>query len=59
MKKELCVKLVICKDYTEMHGQQNMKLVFHLEDRGRPPKHAGEKIMCLLTICFVCAIRCF
>jgi len=23
MKKELCLKLVICKDYTEMHGQQN------------------------------------
>ena len=25
MKKELCVKLVIYKDYTEMHGQQNIK----------------------------------
>ena len=24
--KELCVKLVIYKDYTEMHGQQNIKL---------------------------------
>ena len=24
-EKELCVKLVIYKDYTEMHGQQNMK----------------------------------
>jgi len=24
MKKELCVKVVICKDYTEMHGQQNI-----------------------------------
>jgi len=24
MKKELCVKLVIYKDYTEMHGQQNI-----------------------------------
>jgi hypothetical protein len=23
--KELCVKLVIYKDYTEMHGQQNIK----------------------------------
>ena len=23
MKKELCVKLVIYEDYTEMHGQQN------------------------------------
>jgi len=23
-KKELCVKLVIYKNYTEMHGQQNM-----------------------------------
>jgi len=22
-EKELCVKLVIYKDYTEMHGQQN------------------------------------
>jgi hypothetical protein len=25
MKKELCVKLVIYKDYTEMRGQQNIK----------------------------------
>jgi len=24
-EKELCVKLVIYKDYTEMHGQQNTK----------------------------------
>ena len=26
MKKTLCVKLVICKDHTGMHGQQNIKL---------------------------------
>ena len=25
-EKELCVKLVIYKDYTEMHGQQNIKV---------------------------------
>jgi hypothetical protein len=24
-EKELCLKLVIYKDYTEMHGQQNVK----------------------------------
>ena len=24
-EKELCVKLVIYKDYTEMHGQQDIK----------------------------------
>ena len=24
-EKELCVRLVIYKDYTEMHGQQNIK----------------------------------
>jgi len=24
-EKELCIKLVILKDYTEMHGQQNIK----------------------------------
>jgi len=24
-EKELCVKLVIYKDYTEIHGQQNIK----------------------------------
>jgi len=24
-EKELCVKLVIYKDYSEMHGQQNIK----------------------------------
>jgi len=27
-EKELCVKLVIYKDYTEMHGQQNIKLFY-------------------------------
>jgi len=26
-EKELCVKLVIYKDYPEMHGQQNIKIV--------------------------------
>jgi hypothetical protein len=25
MKKELCVNLVVYKDYTKMHGQQNVK----------------------------------
>jgi len=25
-EKEMCIKLVIYKDYTEMHGQQNLKL---------------------------------
>jgi hypothetical protein len=24
-EKELCLKLVICKDYIEMHGQENIK----------------------------------
>jgi len=28
-EKELCVKLVIYKDYTEMHGQQNIKYDCH------------------------------
>ena len=27
-EKELCVKLVICKDYIEMHGQQNIKKTY-------------------------------
>ena len=26
-EKELCVMLVIYKDYTEMHGQQNIKII--------------------------------
>jgi hypothetical protein len=26
-EKEMCVKLVVYKDYTEMHGQQNIKVV--------------------------------
>ena len=26
-EKELCIKLVIYEDYTEMHGQQNIKFV--------------------------------
>ena len=30
MKKELYVKLVIYKDYTEMHGKQNIKKVIWL-----------------------------
>jgi len=25
-EKELCIKLVIYKNYTEMHGQQNVKI---------------------------------
>ena len=31
-EKELCIKFVICKDYTEMHGQQNvqLKINFHV-----------------------------
>ena len=30
-EKELCVKLVIYKDYGEMHGQQNIKFyIFHI-----------------------------
>jgi hypothetical protein len=28
-EKELCVKLVVCKNYTEMHGQQNLNSTFH------------------------------
>ena len=30
MKKELCIKLVIYKDYTVMRGQQNIKLLSEL-----------------------------
>jgi len=26
-EKELCVKLVIYKDYTEMHGQRKIKFI--------------------------------
>jgi len=26
-EKELCVRLVTYKDYTEMHGQQNIKII--------------------------------
>jgi len=26
-ENELCVKLVIYKDYTEMHGQQNINIL--------------------------------
>jgi len=29
-EKELCVKLAIYKDYTEMHGQQNIKFCHYL-----------------------------
>ena len=29
--KELCVKLVICKDYTEMHSHQNMKCWWYIK----------------------------
>jgi len=27
IRKKLCIKLVIYKDYTDMHGQQNIKLI--------------------------------
>jgi hypothetical protein len=30
IEKELCVKLVIYKNYTKIHGQQNIKYVLHL-----------------------------
>ena len=34
-KKELCVKLDICKDCDKMHGQQNVKFYFPvIEDCG-------------------------
>jgi hypothetical protein len=36
MKKELCVKLVIYKDCTEMHGQQNMKVKVKHSKKGEP-----------------------
>jgi len=29
-KKRLCVKLVIYKDYTEMHGQKNTKFLKYI-----------------------------
>jgi hypothetical protein len=29
-EKELCVRLVIYKDYTEMHGQQNIKSAYEV-----------------------------
>jgi hypothetical protein len=29
------------------------------DDGGRPPKHVGGKIICIRTICFVCAISWF
>ena len=38
MKKELCAKLVIYKDYTEMHGQQDRYVTY-----GRIPKSAIKK----------------
>ena len=34
-EKELCVKLVIYKDYTEMHGQQNIKYFTRCTNRIR------------------------
>jgi len=36
-EKELCVKLVIYKDYTEMHGQRNIK--------------SGNKLFKLVLLC--------
>jgi hypothetical protein len=40
MKKELCAKLAIYKDYTEMHGQQNIK---ENEISGACGTYRGEK----------------
>jgi hypothetical protein len=33
MKKELCVKLVIYKNYTAMHGQQNIKITKQVSNK--------------------------
>jgi hypothetical protein len=34
--KELCIKLVIYKDYTEMHGQQHkIKSKFKIQNMGK------------------------
>jgi hypothetical protein len=37
-EKELCVKLVVYKDYTERHGQQNIKFYIALSS----PCHNGH-----------------
>jgi hypothetical protein len=34
-EKELCVKLVIYKDFTEMHGQQNIKVIQQNQEPGQ------------------------
>jgi len=63
MKKELCVKLVIYKDYTEMHGQQNMKVdVLFLQLRCLILTYLviewcrATSILCYVTIC--CHVTC-
>ena len=35
-QKEMCAKLIIYKDYTEMHGQQNIKLRAKFKYEGLP-----------------------
>jgi len=47
-EKELCIKLVIYKNYTEMHGQQNIKFC---KQRDR---HGGTKNCTVVTFLFVC-----
>jgi hypothetical protein len=45
---ELCVKLVIYKDYTDMHGQQNIKFF-----------RITYKIQILLYLCLFSLVHCF
>jgi len=42
-EKELCVKLVIYKDYTEMHSQQNIKFLRNVRTTHlQTPCHSPE-----------------
>jgi hypothetical protein len=51
-KKELCVKLIIYKDYTEMHGQQNIKFYNHVSR-----VEFSERRIVYSIVCFSCYLN--
>jgi len=44
--KELWVKLVIYVDYTETHGQQNIRLSNNISEDLNPQQHHSQKLKC-------------
>jgi hypothetical protein len=59
-EKELCLKLVIYKDYTEMHGQQNVWFLICLVQIQRIVRFfliIRNSVYCSAGVCFIFSIQ--